>query len=157
MRIFRYEGDMTGTEYNRAIVQHLSHSEKLIVVCSPRARASKYVDDEIRRFVEVSDAGNIIPVLLEGIPNNVAEVGQEELMAFPEALCEALDMPLATSYLGYGIQKARVNKGFFESAWYALLVPWQTSALIKSHSLVWKNGKHPAMSAPQRSTVNWHN
>ncbi len=31
---------MTGTEYNRAIVQHLGDSEKLIVVCSPGARAS---------------------------------------------------------------------------------------------------------------------
>lgn len=88
---------MTGTEYNRAIVQHLGDSEKLIVVCSPGARASEYVDDEIRRFVEVNEAGNIIPVLLEGIPNNAAEGGPEELMDFPAALCEAI---------GYFFQKS---------------------------------------------------
>lgn len=52
-------------------------------------RPSEYVDDEIRRFVEVNEAGNIIPVLLEGIPNNAAEGGPEELMDFPAALCEA--------------------------------------------------------------------
>jgi len=66
-------------------------------------RPSEYVDDEIRRFVEVNEAGNIIPVLLEGIPNNAAEGGPEELMDFPAALCEA------TGYFFPKINQVRIS------------------------------------------------
>ena len=88
--IFRDETDFTGVEYNESVEQHLKSSAKLIVVCSPDARASKYVNDEIRLFVQSNDANNIIPVLLHGIPNNEANSDQGSDMAFPEALCDVL-------------------------------------------------------------------
>ena len=119
--IFRDETDFTGVEYNESVEQHLKSSAKLIVVCSPDARASKYVNDEIRLFVQSNDANNIIPVLLHGIPNNEANSDQGSDMAFPEALCDVLEMPLAVNYVGVKANKDKLNKGVFESAWYTIL------------------------------------
>ena len=119
--VFRDESDFTGVEYHSSIENHLKRSAKLIVVCSPHARRSPYVNDEIRRFVRLNGPKNIIPVLLAGVPNNEAQSGQEEDMAFPEALCEVMQMPLATNYLGFDLTRDKINKGGFDSSWYALL------------------------------------
>jgi len=51
LKVFRDEGDLTGTDYFRSIDGFLGRSAKLIVLCSPAARESEYVNDEIRRFV----------------------------------------------------------------------------------------------------------
>jgi hypothetical protein len=56
--IFRDEEDFTGAEYHASLEQHLRNSATLIVICSPHARASKYVNDEIRRFVLLKGAEN---------------------------------------------------------------------------------------------------
>lgn len=121
LKIFRDEGDLTGNEYFRSIERHLNGSAKLIVVCSPAACASEYVNDEIRRFVDANGPQNIIPILLAGIPNNEATPDQSGERAFPDALCEAMQMPLATSYLGFTGDKDKVQKGKFEGSWYTLL------------------------------------
>ena len=44
--------DFTGAEYYRSLDRNLRRSRKLIVLCSPDARQSAFVNDEIRRFVE---------------------------------------------------------------------------------------------------------
>lgn len=119
--VFRDESDFTGTDYYAAIEQHLQRSRKLIVLCSPAARASPYVDDEIRRFVRLHGAGALIPLLVAGVPNNEAGPERAAEMAFPAALCEALQMPLATSYLGFDAQRDRPDRAAFEPAWYQLL------------------------------------
>jgi WD40 repeat protein len=130
--VFRDESDFTGTDYYAAIEQHLQRSRKLILVCSPAARASSYVDDEIRRFVRLQSAGAVIPLLLAGVPNNEAGPERAAEMAFPAALCEALQMPLATSYLGFDAQRDRPDRAAFEPAWYQLLA----NLLDKSRSEV---------------------
>ncbi len=121
LRIFRDEGDMTGVEYYQSVESALARSNKLIVVCSPDARASRFVDDEIRRFAKVRGSEHVVPVLLAGLPNNEAGADEEARKAFPEALCELLKMPLATSYLGFGTAGGRVDRGAFEASWYTLL------------------------------------
>ena len=122
LKVFRDEGDLTGAEYFRSIDRHLRGSAKLIVVCSPQARNSDYIDDEIQRFVKARGAENIIPLLIAGVPNNEAGPEQADEQAFPEALCKALEMPLATSYLGIDTRKKeRLDKGAFEGSWYTLL------------------------------------
>ncbi|MGD8542240.1 MAG: toll/interleukin-1 receptor domain-containing protein [Desulfobacteraceae bacterium] len=99
--VFRDEEDFTGVEYNQALREHLENSSKMLVICSPHARASTYVCNEIRLFAEKRGAGNIIPVLLSGIPNNEARQPEHEKeKAFPRCLREILgDMPLAASFL----------------------------------------------------------
>ncbi|MGH9905332.1 MAG: toll/interleukin-1 receptor domain-containing protein [Pyrinomonadaceae bacterium] len=119
--IFRDETDFTGVEYHRAVDTHLQTSAKLLVICSPDARKSLYVNDEIRRFAHANGADNIVPILLAGIPNNEVWPGQEADQAFPDALCEALAMPLAQSYLNFNIRRDKVNKGAFDGSWYAIL------------------------------------
>src|SRR5262245_23907759 len=99
--VFRDEGDFTGVDYDTAIARHLGDSRTLVVLCSPNARSSRYVDDEIRRFAAHHGAEHIIPVLLAGIPNNEANGEREAERAFPDALCEAMSMPLAADYRGF--------------------------------------------------------
>ena len=42
-------------------------------------------------------------------------------MAFPEALCKAMEMPLATDYRGFDLKKDKAHKGRFEGSWYTIL------------------------------------
>jgi WD40 repeat protein len=119
--VFRDEGDFTGVDYDKAIQHHLVNSRKLLVVCSPNARTSKYVDDEIRRFSQLRGADHIIPILLSGIPNNEAKTGLERDMAFPAALCEVMSMPLATAYRDFKCGRDKVNKGLFDGSWFTIL------------------------------------
>ena len=96
LNVFRDEKDITaGDDYYREIEQHLRGSAKLVVVCSPDARRSKFVADEIRRFIAARGAQDIIPVLARGKANN--ETADESEMAFPEPLCENR-MPVSTMY-----------------------------------------------------------
>ncbi|MHC4501247.1 MAG: toll/interleukin-1 receptor domain-containing protein, partial [Planctomycetota bacterium] len=121
LNVFRYETDMTGTEYYQSIQEHLSNSAKVIAVCSPGARKSRYVNEEIQYFAESNDPKNIIPIIVAGIANNEAADDQEEEKAFPEALCQVLEMPLAISYAGIDFKREKLNKGIFEGSWYTLL------------------------------------
>ena len=120
--VFRDEEDITGVEYHQSIEKHLKNSKKIIIICSPNARKSDFVNDEIQAFAKIHGANDIIPILLLGIPNNEAKKPeQEDSKAFPEALCEVMQMPLATSYLEFDVRKHKIIKGSFSSSWYTLL------------------------------------
>jgi WD40 repeat protein len=121
LKIFRDEADFTGVEYFASVKRHLTNSRSLIVLCSPDARRSAYVNDEIRRFAEFHGAERIVPVLCAGIPNNEATHQREAEKAFPDALCELMEMPLAVNYVGFDAGKDKINKGAFENSWYTLL------------------------------------
>jgi hypothetical protein len=113
LEVFRDKEDFAAGEYIQNLEKNLKQSAKLIVICSPAARASQYVDDEIRRFAQNRGPENIIPVLFAGIPNNEAKPGQEQELAFPKALCDLMQMPLAANYLGFDVQKDKITKGIF--------------------------------------------
>lgn len=121
LQVFRDEADFTGTEYYQSVDRHLKESGKLILLCSPAARASEFVNDEISRFARARGAGNIIPLLVAGIPNNEATPEQSAQMAFPDALCELLQMPLAADYRGFDPARSRVDRGVYEISWYSTL------------------------------------
>jgi WD40 repeat protein len=121
LRVFRDEADFSGIEYEESVARHLDASAKLIVVCSPHARSSTYVDDEIRRFAALNGAANIVPVLIAGVPNNEAVPDQQINRAFPEALCELFKMPVASDFRGCNLRKERVNRGRFEAEWFRTL------------------------------------
>src|SRR6266545_2371530 len=59
LNIFRDKEDLTGTEYYHSIDKYLHESAKLIVLCSPHARTSPYVNDEIRRFAKTKGPDDI--------------------------------------------------------------------------------------------------
>src|SRR5262245_51122554 len=71
--VFRDTDDFESGDYYRNLEKHLAASRKLIVVCSPNSRASKYVNEEIERFIILRGPGDVIPILLSGLPNNEAK------------------------------------------------------------------------------------
>ncbi len=121
LRVFRDEADLTGTDYAQAIRGHLAGASKLIVLCTPSARASPYVNEEIQLFGEQRGADSIIPVLIDGVPNNEATSELGASMAFPEALCRLMTTPLAADFRGFHAIKPRPDRGEHEHAWFKLL------------------------------------
>lgn len=119
--VFRDESDFTGVEYHESIERHLRSSAKMILICSPHSRNSSYVNEEVRRFVHARSANNVIPLLLSGIPNNEARPGQEYEMAFPDALLEVMELPLAISYVGFDPHRDKIDKGSFYGSWCTIL------------------------------------
>ena len=135
--IFRDEGDFTGIDYFRAIEAHLAQSRKLIVVCSPAARASQYVNDEIERFVRIHSADNLVPVIVDGLANNEAKSPEDPRCAFPPALTKALALPLAADWRSFNSKRDRIDRGAFASAWFKLLADLygQSRAAIEQREL----------------------
>jgi WD40 repeat protein len=122
LEVFRDESDFTAGDYGEVLERALDCASCLVVVCSPNARRSDFVDDEIRRFAATHGSSRrIVPVLIDGIPDNEALEGQEERLAFPKALRELMEMPLAVSYLGCRPGIDDLRGGAFEGSWYALL------------------------------------
>jgi hypothetical protein len=119
--VFLDTEDFTGNDYKESVARHLNNSGKLLLVCSPNARRSSYVNDEVKVFAEAKGAKNIVPLLISGLPNNEAKPGHEDEMAFPEALCAVMQMPLAADYRHFDPRKDRMDRGIFYGAWFTTL------------------------------------
>lgn len=120
LRIFRDEQDFAGPEYHRSLARSLQAAASLIVVCSPNATSSKYVAEEIELFTQYHGSDRIIPVLLDGIPNNEAGEADAAQRAFPEPLVRLLPIPLAADFRGFDAKRHRVRKAF-APAWFKTL------------------------------------
>ncbi len=137
LRIFRDVQDLVGNELSVAIEQALRQSENLIVVCSPQARASEWVDKEIHSFVAHHGADRLIPVIVDGRPN--VEVGRDDELqdqAFPRALLVHLDEPLAADFRsipieGFVARRERRQEALFQLL--ALLYGADKDALLQRH------------------------
>lgn len=85
--IFRDRADLAAaSDLTDSIKAALADSAALIVLCSPEARASLWVDAEIRLFRELHPAAPILAVILrgepaEGMPPSLVEGGREPLAA----------------------------------------------------------------------------
>ncbi|MGL5837085.1 MAG: toll/interleukin-1 receptor domain-containing protein [Sphingorhabdus sp.] len=85
-RIFRDREDLAAApSLSDAIRDALSKSRALIVVCSPDARASRWVAEEIKLFRALHPERPVLPALVRGEPGD----------AFPDALSEGGLEPLA--------------------------------------------------------------
>lgn len=121
LRVFRDESDLTGAEYHEAIGRYLEAAGKLVVICSPQARASTYVDDEVRRFIGLHGAGNVAAVWIAGSAARDAPLGEADDRALPRALLDAMAMPLAVSYRDFDLARNRIDGGAFYGSWCTLL------------------------------------
>jgi hypothetical protein len=74
-----------------------------------------------QRFARAKGPERIIALLVAGIPNNEATPEQSAQMAFPDALCEVMKMPLAADYRGFDPGRSRVDRGVYEGSWYTTL------------------------------------
>ena len=117
--VFRDETDIQGTRYYNSIDKHLGQSNKLLVICSPDARTSEYVNDEISRFAKRRNVDDIIPVLFRGKPNNETRRVSEK--AFPRKLTSILKTPLAIDMRGFDARVNEYDSDTWEPRWYQLL------------------------------------
>jgi hypothetical protein len=65
--IFRDREDFSaGHSLTEQTITALEASKFLIVICSPNAAQSKYVNEEVRRFKMLGRAERVIPVIVDG-------------------------------------------------------------------------------------------
>lgn len=82
--VFRDRDEFSASsDLGSAIEDALAKSGALIVLCSPAAGQSKWVDEEIRAFRRTGNPKRVFPVLVEGEPSE----------AFPAALKESEALP----------------------------------------------------------------
>lgn len=82
--VFRDMTDLEVGELSTLIHEALEQSHYLIVVCSPRAAKSKWVNDEVEYFISLGKQDKIIPYIIEGVPH--ADDPSEE--CYPPALLQ---------------------------------------------------------------------
>ena len=82
--IFIYEYDLAGNQLHEAIRQELIASKHLIVICSPSAAKSKYVNNEVLEFIHEGREDFIVPFIVDGEVNS----SNPERECFPPALRE---------------------------------------------------------------------
>ena len=85
--IFRDREELpSAVDLGQKIEAALRASRRLIVVCSPRAATSQWVNEEIRRFKTMGRADQIFSIIVEGEPNAIARGKDLALECFPEQL-----------------------------------------------------------------------
>jgi len=84
--VFRDEDELVpGQDLPTRIRLGLERSEYLIVVCSPRAVASEWVNKEILDFIALGGRDRVLAVVVDGEPNATAR-GLAEMECLPAAL-----------------------------------------------------------------------
>ena len=91
--VFRDRDDLSSaTDLGGTVSQALAESENLIVVCSPDAAASHWVNEEIRQFAQLGRTDRIFCIIVNGEPADDGSVSN----CFPTALKEiGFNEPLA--------------------------------------------------------------
>lgn len=109
--LYCYINDMhAGEELMQELKSRMENSRYLIVVCSPNAAKSVYVNSGIDYFVSLGRRDSIIPVIVDGVPYS----GNPETECFPEAIRRYFPKdpdPLKDhSILGINIREAGVSR-----------------------------------------------
>ncbi len=132
-RFFRDDEELAGAaSLGAAIEGALDNSESLIVICSPNAAASNWVNEEVRRFKAAYGANQVFAVIVDGKPNASGTDNPDE-ECFPLALRHVVtpngmitnqpDEPLApdTQKESFSRVTARLIAGFlgidFDALW----------------------------------------
>ncbi|MCL1847313.1 MAG: toll/interleukin-1 receptor domain-containing protein [Coriobacteriia bacterium] len=101
--IFRDKTDLTTGQLQTALHQELNASKKLIVLCSPASARSEWVDKEVQRFIDAGRVTDIIPLIVDGIPNSGDET---------ECFMPALRLPEDEQLLGVSIPELGKKDAF---------------------------------------------
>ena len=103
--IFRDGTDLSGGVLADKLRQELLRSKYLIVICSPNATKSQWVNKEAKTFIDEGRLEQIIPFIVDGTPH-ASEPTKE---CFPKAL---LDIPSEKELLGINVQEVGRNMAF---------------------------------------------
>ncbi len=80
--VFRDREDLpTSNDLGTSVTEALRRSANLIVICSPAATQSRWVNEEILTFKRLGRSARIFCLIIDGEPDE----------SFPEALCQHLD------------------------------------------------------------------
>lgn len=87
-RFFKDDDELAGTaNLGAALESAIDDSLALIVICSPHAASSKWVDTEIRRFKSRGPNAKVLPVIVAGRP----DAEDPDQRCFPPALLRRVD------------------------------------------------------------------
>ena len=85
--VFRDRDELPGSsELGKNLTQALEQSRYLIVICSPAAARSRWVNEEIRQFKAMGGENRVLALIIDGEPNAVDKPDSGLLECFPEAL-----------------------------------------------------------------------
>lgn len=161
--IFRDMTDLEVGELSAQIHSALEQSHYLIVVCSPRTAASKWVNDEIEYFISLGKQDKIIPYIIEGIPHasnpeeecyppallrlskdkellgaNINEVGKDS--ATIRIVSRMFDIRFDTLYQRYKREQNRRNAAIVSfaivSTMIALWIGWQNLIIEEKNDII---------------------
>ena len=85
--VFRDRDELTGAaDLTSTVREALEASAHLIVICSPAAAKSRWVNEEVRSYKRFARGDRILTLIVDGEPNAGAMPGQELLECFAPAL-----------------------------------------------------------------------
>ena len=103
--VFRDKTDLNAGILSEELKKHLISSKYLVVVCSPNSAKSKWVNDEVKVFLEMGRAERIIPFIVDGTPHG------DEDECLPQALRE---LKGENEILGISINEVGKQKAFIK-------------------------------------------
>lgn len=121
--IFRDRADLGAGVLNHELRKHLDSSKFLIVVCSPQAAASEWVNNEIRTFLEWGRDEYIIPFIVggditcEGADNPIPPVLRDHYAANPDKELLSVDIREAGATKAYIRVVSRMLDIEFDELW----------------------------------------
>ena len=82
--VFRDRDELPGSsELGKNLTEALAQSRYLIVVCSPAAARSRWVNEEIRQFKMMGGEGRILALIVDGEPNAADKPNSDCSNVFP--------------------------------------------------------------------------
>lgn len=106
-RCFRDQAELSAaSDLTETLRQALRDSQSLIIVCSPRSAASRWVNEEIKYFRSLGRGGAIYAFIVDGEPN-AHDPAQE---SFPRALLQDEDGRLLSEPLAADARPAKDGK-----------------------------------------------
>ena len=96
--VFRDHEDLAAAaNLSDEIETALQESRFLVVICSPDAARSKWVNQEITRYKAIHGEGRILAAIVDGEPFAADIPGQEDQECFPEVLKFRIDSNVSSS------------------------------------------------------------
>jgi tetratricopeptide (TPR) repeat protein len=90
--VFRDRDELTGAaDLGSTVTAALGASRDLIVICSPAAARSRWVDEEVRAFKRMGRGDRILTLIVDGEPNATARPGEGQQECFTASLRFELD------------------------------------------------------------------
>lgn len=83
--VFVYQTDLAGLNLKDSLAKSLVDSQYLIIICSPSAAKSGYVNGEVQHFIDTNRADKIVPFIIAGTPYASIK-GNADDECFPPAL-----------------------------------------------------------------------